>query len=508
MGIASWIHRAAGPMHELCRWQVRRRRQRNVDDRMKLLRGRIADGCWSQRGRRLALAELSPKLDEVCCPLRRPNEEIVLASIDQDGFLQPRFAQFWTAPCVNADSFLPRGRFELLVVDRDGWIGVRKNFRGNKIAFANELEAALDLTAACPHVPAILGVDFERLSITFAYIKGVVVREALAQAGAPMRDRDVQFGSARRIEQERRAAGRRLINKVFDRQTVVVGVGEALLSIHRAGYTLEDVKYGNVIIEAGSNKPYFIDCERALPLRHFFRTTATYLRDRDADKLNGLFGTNLLTAKALRRIRLPAGGTVYSPFYAGTGIWWGAIWNPDLGVLRWRHMLAKHVPVPKGGRILDLGANNGFNALQMLRVGASEVIGVEIDAGAIEQGIFLKRVFEWADNTEYRFSYVQGSHADIGSMNLGRFELVTALCALYYSSAEAMRKTVSDLTRLTDILVLQCNDERLIERSDGETYKKASLPFNIDLVRKNGFPNVTVIGRRKSKRPLVIARVR
>jgi tRNA A-37 threonylcarbamoyl transferase component Bud32/SAM-dependent methyltransferase len=511
LGIARWAHRAAGPIHQFQLWQVCRRRQRDVDHRMELLRARIARRFSAQGTYRVALAELCPELDQTCRRLRRSNEEITLASIDQDGFLCPRFEQFWDAPCVDADAFLPRDRHELTVVDRDGWVGVRKNFRGEKIAFVNELEAALDLAAAGCHVPAIFGVDFERLSITFAYINGVVVREALAQAGAPMRDRDVQPDRAklgdRRIQQERRAAGRRLVDKIVDPKTIT-RIGETLLTIHRAGYTLEDVKYGNIIIEATTNTPYFVDCERALPLRQFSRTTATYLRDRDADKLNRLFGTNLLTARVLRRFRWAVSATMYSPFYAGAGIWWGAIWNPDLGILRWRHMLAKHVPVPRGGRVLDLGANNGFNALQMLRAGASEVVGVEIDPAAIEQGLFVKRVFEWADNTEYRFSYIHGSHADIGSMNLARFDLTTAFCTLYYLSAAAMTKTVSDLAELTDTLVLQCNNERSIERSDPETYTKSSLSFNIELARNNGFPNVTVIERRGSNRPLVIARTR
>ena len=511
VGIAPWAHRAAGPIHQLQRWQVRRRRQRDLDHRMELLRARIARPFLAQDSYRVTLAELCPELDKICRPLRRPGVEITLADIDQDGFLRPRFERFWAAPCVDADAFLPRSRFELAVVDRDGWVGMRKDFRGSKIAFVNELEAALDLTAAGCHVPAVLGVDFERLSITFAYINGVVVREALAKAGAPMRDRDVRPSRSplayRRIQQERRAAGRRLVDKVLDPETIA-RTGRALLAIHRAGYTLEDVKYGNVIIEGRTNTPYFVDCEGALPLRQFSRMTTIYLRDRDADKLNQLFGINLFTANVLRSFRLGARDTIYSPFYAGAGIWWGAIWNPDLGMVRWRHTLAKRVPVPHGGRVLDLGANNGFNALQMLRAGAREVIGVEIDTGAIEQGMFVKRVFEWADNTEYRFSYIHGSHADIGSLNLDRFDLITAFCTLYYLSTAAMTKTVSDLARLTDILVLQCNNDRSIERSDPETYTKASLPFNIELVRNNGFPNVTVIERRGSNRPLVIARTR
>jgi SAM-dependent methyltransferase len=199
---------------------------------------------------------------------------------------------------------------------------------------------------------------------------------------------------------------------------------------------------------------------------------------------------------------------VYAPFYAGAGIRWGAIWNPDLGVQRWRHVLGPHVPVPRGGRVLDLGANNGFNALQMLRAGAAEAICVEIDPTAIEQGLFVKRIYEWADNVEYRFSYVRGSHGDVASMNLGRFDLITAFCTLYYLSADAMAKTVSDVARMTDTLVLQCNDERWIDRGDPATFVKAALAFNVDLVRNNGFPLVTVIERRGSSRPLVIARTK
>ena len=117
---------------------------------------------------------------------------------------------------------------------------------------------------------------------------------------------------------------------------------------------------------------------------------------------------------------------------------------------------------------------------------------------APSRGLVREARFRVADNTEYCFSYIHGSHADIGSMNLGRFDLVTAFCTLYYLSSAAMSKTVSDLAQLTDVLVLQCNNERSIERSDPETYMKASLSFNVELVRNNGFPNVTVIERRGS----------
>jgi Methyltransferase domain len=515
LGIAPWSHRTTGPLPGLRRLQVRRHRQKHLEQRIDLLRSRVSRRDFMAGGPKVALSDLNPELDEICRPLRRFRQEIPLADIDQDGFLCPRLGKLWDSPRVNADAFLPRARFDLTVVDHDGVIGVRKNFRGDRSAFADELEATLDLGSAGCHVPAILDVDFERPAITFGYINGVVVREALAEAGAPMRDRDVIDSPSKlgnriqcyRTEEQRIAAGRRLIDGVLDKETIA-RVADGLLAIHRAQYVLEDIKYGNIIIEAKTKVPYFIDCERALPLRYFSRTIATHFRDRDAAKLNRLFGTKLLTATALRHMPRPRNSAVYAPFYAGAGVRWGAIWNPDLGIQRWRHVLAPHVPVPRGGRVLDLGANNGFNALQMLRAGAAEAIGVEIDPTAIEQGVLVKRIFEWADNVEYRFSYVLGSHGDIASMNLGRFDLITAFCTLYYLSADAMAKTVSDLARMTDTLVLQCNDERWIDRGDPATFIKAALSYNIDLVRNNGFPHVTVVERRGSSRPLVIARTK
>jgi hypothetical protein len=91
-------------------------------------------------------------------------------------------------------------------------------------------------------------------------------------------------------------------------------------------------------------------------------------------------------------------------------------------------------------------------------------------------------------------------------MNLGRFDLVTAFCTLYYLSAAAMVKTVRDLSQVTDTLALQCNTDHAVERADPATFIKASPSFNLELLRNNGFPNVTLIDRRGSNRPLLIAR--
>jgi len=505
--IAPWLHRASVPMHALLRLYGRRRRNLSVERRADQLRQRFARGLHREGRCRIALAELSPDLERICAPLRNSSREIPLGDVDQDGFVLPRYPFFWDVPRVSPHLFLPRARFTLTIVDRDGWVGLRKHFRGDKTAFVNELEASVDLIARGCNVPGILHVDFDDLSITFCYIHGPVVREALAQAGALLRDRDVPEPRGidrlrrRQLEKRRAASSRRLLHRVLDRETIE-NIATCLLSVHRAGYTLEDIKYGNIIIESTTNTPYFVDLEHALPLSRFPRATGIYIRDRDATKVNELFGTDLLTAVILRRSRSTPGTTIYAPFCAGSG----AIWNPDFGMQRWRYIVGRHVSIPRGGRVLYLGANNGFNALQMLRSGASEVVALEIDPLAIAQGLFVKRIFEWAGNVDYRLSYVLGSHCNIASMKLGRFDLVTALSTLSYLSGEEMARTVSGLAEMTDTLVLQCNDATSIKRSDPATSVKASLRFNVELVRSNGFPHVEVIERSGSYRPLIVAR--
>src|SRR5260370_4784547 len=75
MGIAPWMHRVAGPMHLLRRWQVRRRRQRDCDQRMAQLRARSGPGCRARGGNQVARAQPRPELDKTCRPIKRPNEE-------------------------------------------------------------------------------------------------------------------------------------------------------------------------------------------------------------------------------------------------------------------------------------------------------------------------------------------------------------------------------------------------------------------------------------------------
>jgi SAM-dependent methyltransferase len=359
--------------------------------------------------------------------------------------------------------------------------GVLIDLNADPGRFVQTLEALLDLgEAGCP-VPPVTSVDWKASTITIAQAKGVTLRQRPAPgAGGP--------DDAARLE-------------------------ECLIAIHEAGYVLGAIDEDSVLFTGAGKMPVVVGLGQALPIAGLSRDMSIYLRDLDRCKFNRLFGTALVTATRLRAVRTPSVANdrgarlnLYAPVLLRNDISWGKIWNTDVGIGRWNFIMKDHLPIPSGGTVLDLGSNNGFNPLQMLRHGAAAAVGVEIDEGAIAQGKFLKRAFEWLDNRSYDFRYIQGSQADLAQWDLPRFDVVTALCSLYYLPEPQIRELVRYLHTRTDVLVLQCNTDRLIDRSDPRTYLKASVPFALELLEAAGFARREIVAPAGYSRPLVIAR--
>ena len=290
---------------------------------------------------------------------------------------------------------------------------------------------------------------------------------------------------------------------------------EAVQAIHRAGYCLGDLRQDDVLFAARG--PIIVNLQNVIPLAGLSRDMSIYLRDRDRRNFNELFGTRLVTADQLRiqlspkaaisRDKVRGLSEVYAPVIIRDDIRWGKIWNTDLGTGRWNFIMKEHLPIPHGGSVLDLGSNNGFNPLQMLRSGAASAVGVEIEPQAIEQAKFLKSTYEWLDNRAYDFRCIQGSQADLSSFNLPRFDMVTAFCSLYYLPEQEVRDLVRYIRTLTDLLVLQCNTDRLLDRGgEEETFRKASVEFAVEMLEQGGFSNRKIIAPPGYSRPLVIGR--
>ncbi|KAB0269758.1 hypothetical protein [Microvirga brassicacearum] len=209
-----------------------------------------------------------------------------LALIDRNGPLLPLIEPFWATKVIPAIEFRPVHRHSLVVVDLEGDVGILKNFLGNVSEFVNELEAALMLHEARCNVPDVLHVDFDRLHIVYSYIRGRNLRLALEEAGADVKGRPMPrfILSRRRLEARRTELARQFLPHVVDAVTID-RIRDGLVAVHRAGCTLEDIKYGNIIIEEKTGEPVFIDFERALCLKDIPAGLASYIRERDIKKL-------------------------------------------------------------------------------------------------------------------------------------------------------------------------------------------------------------------------------
>ena len=363
-----------------------------------------------------------------------------------------------------------------------GGVGVRRAFAAAG-RVVQTLEATLDLAAAGCAVQPVVAVDWAERAITLAAVAG-------------QRFRDCSQGQ---------------------REELLDRLEGALIAIHRAGFVLGEIGEDSVLFSGESHQSIVVDLSRALPLAGLSRDMSIHLRDADRRAFNKLFGTRLLTAAQLRNLLSPSAGIprdelhglaeVYAPVVIRDDIRWGKIWNTDLGIGRWNFIMKEHLPIPVGGRVLDLGSNNGFNPLQMLRAGAASAVGIEIHEPAVEQAKFLKSAYEWLDNRPYDFRCIHASQGDLPMLDLARFDAVTAFCSLYYLPEPDIRALVRFIRSRTNMLVLQCNTDRLIDRGgDEETFRKASVEFALEMMEQAGFTDRRVIAPPGYSRPLVIGR--
>lgn len=470
-----------------------------------------------KRGYRLAIEDLG--LDQEKFELLKKKQrlhEVVIAEIDQDGFLLSHFGSIRDTPTISEEQFLKRKRFRLKVVAIDGQVGVKKDYSGDKLSFVNEIKALHHLGIAGCNVPAIIDVDFDALTLTLSFILGPVLREELAKRGAILRDCDVDNNPdyAHLTPKERQLKciqeGKRVLYDVIDSQ-FVENLFTQLSKVHAYGFILDDIKYGNIIIEKGSGEPYLIDFDFATDYPKLGKTAFRILCDQDIEKFNLLFDIEKLTYKSIKekiknRTIVPTNDWWYAPVYFGAGLRIGSIWSVDTGYGRWNYILKHNLPPLAGKRILDLGANNAFISIQMLRHGAREAIGIELDSKYIAQGKFVKAVFEWADNTPYDFRYIQADMAELPELHLGEFDMVIALCSLYYLDDKSISDLIQYISTVTNIFVLQCNIDTNIERKFSCAYRKASVEYTVKALRCNGFPATRVVAPFRYSRPLVIGR--
>ena len=94
--------------------------------------------------------------------------------------------------------------------------------------------------------------------------------------------------------------------------------------------------------------------------------------------------------------------------------------------------------------------------------------------------------------------------ANVQEMNLGKFDMVTALNSIYYLDDQAIQDLVTHLSSITPVMVLQCNVETKINKSGTHTFTKASVEYAKQTLINCGFPRISMFASSGYSRPIVV----
>jgi len=185
----------------------------------------------------------------------------------------------------------------------------------------------------------------------------------------------------------------------------------------------------------------------------------------------------------------------------------------DVGITKWNYIIKKHLPNLKGKRVLDLGCSSGIFTIELARLGAKEVIGIDRNKlirhkstitppcqDVISQAKFVKRALELLNNEKYPITYIAHDIGRINDLDLGKFDLIIALCVVYHE-LDDMHILIERLAKMTDYLILQAN-----EGHGGDLAKYAKLSYHIDLLIQNGFTNLEIDAPKNYLHPVIICK--
>ena len=435
-------------------------------------------------------------------------DEPVLAEIDQDGFLfavDQRDAAFFPS----RQTKLPRVRYRLDVVLRDGRVCVRKQFcrlplgAGLRAWFAglvgeqffNETAALLRLRGL-PFVPSVRAVDVRSQAIYVDYICGENLKQRIARGGIPVHDLDATPAVSQAERQRRQTEA--FAEQLGSFRPAIQDMATEMAS--RGVYPL-DIKLGNLLVGQKTARLYWVDFERAYLSRGVPSAQRLELQYR---LLNEWFGLDLVTRPAVAEYARTH--EIYSPVDLGPLGHLGDLSEIQAGEGRWRWLLHDRIDW-RGKRVLDLGTNNCLYGFREALAGAAEVHCVDRDAAAINEANFIRRAFEQLHRKKLN---VRLHHTDIISFLRSQqfprdhFDVTTALCSIYYLSREEIAESLRIVSRISRECWLQGNV--WTPRADPQVAEFSRPEFLARQLRDAGFSDITLVWPRRYRRPLLIGK--
>ena len=175
------------------------------------------------------------------------------------------------------------------------------------------------------------------------------------------------------------------------------------------------------------------------------------------------------------------------------------------GYRNWENFLVDSLPALKGLRVLDIGCNAGIYDLEMVKIGALEVIGIDLDTRKAE---FIREWFEQKDGKKYdRVKFISGDVGHYDFLSLGQFDLVCMFCVAYHLG-EYIENIFHQLQKMTSTVALQGNLPRLISpKYRNRKYQElAGTEGMAALLEAYGFNNIDVKAPQGYAKPLIIGK--
>jgi SAM-dependent methyltransferase len=186
--------------------------------------------------------------------------------------------------------------------------------------------------------------------------------------------------------------------------------------------------------------------------------------------------------------------------------------NDDHGMWRWNYIIAKNLPDVRNKRILDVGCNVGLYSIELAKLGAREVIGIDRTLNfnhksnfppkqdIVSQAYFVKESLELINKKTYPVVYKGINFNDYESIRaLGKFDVVLALNVIYHEYEKAQEFAIT-LAELTNCLIVQTSVGH-----GGLLGKWANLPKQTEILLAAGFTKIIIDCPSGYLNPVIVA---
>lgn len=187
--------------------------------------------------------------------------------------------------------------------------------------------------------------------------------------------------------------------------------------------------------------------------------------------------------------------------------------NEDYGLGRWEYIIKRNLPEVVGKRILDIGCNVGLYSIELAKMNAKEVIGIDRTLefnhksnfppkqDIVSQAIFVKEALELVNEVKYQVNYMGINFNDYSKIeNLGKFDLVLALNVIYHEY-EKSHLLMNVISKITDTLILQTSIGHT-----GKIARWANLPKQTELLINAGFTSIKMDCPKGYLNPVIVAK--